>query len=773
MPDKKTDELDSAVNGIESKFAAGGSVCLHADVTIAVRGDGAPSVSLPCTRGEQAARLAPLLAAMEEAPFGHGHETKYDDSIRKALQLKPERFALDGFGDEQLARILREVRAHLVPDTQHVRAVLHKLNVYAKGGFFADHKDTPRSETHFGSLVVLLPCAFLGGALSVDHNGQQRAFDWGASTDFTPRWMPWSSDHPYERERIEKHTPGRRVQWAAFFGDAVHRVARVEDGFRVALAYELHRAAPPDPTADVLLLRAEGVRAALCRLLRDETFLPKGGHIGFNCRHLYEEKAADGAERELSSVHAACAGAGGAASAPTVKALRALKNEDAVFAVAAASTGLEVRALRVLSGSECDDWVLRKFPTKSEFPSRCEFEDLEEMSHGCIGDGAFKNVEWVGEGGPRRKLKQVQFSGTGYFGNEAESLTFYTRTALLVKVPATGAGARAALRDVALAPEQVHLTQPKPKAQGACASAKRPASPAAKPPKPAPAAKAPKPSPKPAAGGKQPAAAAAGKQPMPAGARRRSKVLKGEFNVETILDMRSTAGGPEYLIKWEGYDKPEDNTWEPEAHVTGCTELLRNFHAERLRLASLGDEAAGAPAAAAPSGAAGAAAAAGADGAGASTGDVVIEELSYGSDEDEDVEDDEDDEDDAENEEPAEARAADAAAGSAPPALYGETKASKDAAAAARLGTSRTVHVSGGKSNRVSDGTCDVTLAPGEGLQQLKTKIRRAFGKVRAPGARGVSSARGATRVCQGGCILPCRAGRARACAGRHSGRTP
>lgn len=35
------------------------------------------------------------------------------------------------------------------------------------------------------------------------------------------------------------------------------------------------------------------------------------------------------------------------------------------------------------------------------------------------------------------------------------------------------------------------------------------------------------------------------------------------FVVENILDKRCKYGRVEYLIKWQGYDNPEDNTWEP------------------------------------------------------------------------------------------------------------------------------------------------------------------------------------------------------------------
>ena len=48
---------------------------------------------------------------------------------------------------------------------------------YEQGGHFANHRDTPRSDTHFGSLVLLLPCHFTGGGLTVEHGGEAKQLD--------------------------------------------------------------------------------------------------------------------------------------------------------------------------------------------------------------------------------------------------------------------------------------------------------------------------------------------------------------------------------------------------------------------------------------------------------------------------------------------------------------------------------------------------------------------------------------------------------------------
>jgi len=51
------------------------------------------------------------------------------------------------------------------------------------------------------------------------------------------------------------------------------------------------------------------------------------------------------------------------------------------------------------------------------------------------------------------------------------------------------------------------------------------------------------------------------------------------YVVESILDKRVRRGEIEYLIKWKGYDNPEDNTWEPKGNCH-CPDLIEEFEAK-------------------------------------------------------------------------------------------------------------------------------------------------------------------------------------------------
>ena len=124
----------------------------------------------------------------------------------------------------------------------------------------------------FGSLVVVFPTAHEGGTLILRHQGEEWAFDSAAML------------------------AGRAnsLAYVAFFSDVEHEVAPVVSGHRVTLTYNLYhgdrRTLAPSARLEVrspLNAVTYEVKDALDALLRDPTFLPEGGTLGFGLNHSY------------------------------------------------------------------------------------------------------------------------------------------------------------------------------------------------------------------------------------------------------------------------------------------------------------------------------------------------------------------------------------------------------------------------------------------------------------------------------------------------------
>jgi chromobox protein 1 len=56
--------------------------------------------------------------------------------------------------------------------------------------------------------------------------------------------------------------------------------------------------------------------------------------------------------------------------------------------------------------------------------------------------------------------------------------------------------------------------------------------------------------------------------------------VMGEYDVEKILDKKKVGGQWKYLIKWEGWNNPEDLTWEPLEHLDNVPHIVQKFEEE-------------------------------------------------------------------------------------------------------------------------------------------------------------------------------------------------
>jgi hypothetical protein len=418
------DELRLAIHGVTAPFSCAGTVTPKSPVTFVFRDGFRFAVNRAMNAFAQKAELEPLLKRCRPASFGDGKKTRYDPTVRDALQLNAEGgdFTIEGF-DPESAGILKKVQRQLLPqDTNPLTADLYSVNVYVDGGHFAPHKDTPRGSDMVGSLVVCLPSQFNSGQFILSHRGIVVEHDWGAA--------------------IKGQKSPAQLHWAALFGDVNHQVERVWGGARVTLAYLLRRGSgglpAPSPGGEL----EPRTRRAWEVLLADEEFLPKGGVLGYPCCHLYHQDARFQAKPvDINEESAAM-----------------LKGRDQLTARSALAAGLSASFVPYLFENECDEtWQLERFPTskeKSKLRRQVEQADIDRAlpvrAHG--EDGANFGVTWLekrpsgASGDPdlpaAAPFHSCEYCPWGYFGNEAGDANFYTFAALHINIPQFGQGTR-------------------------------------------------------------------------------------------------------------------------------------------------------------------------------------------------------------------------------------------------------------------------------------------------------------------------------------------
>ena len=154
-------------------------------------------------------------------------KTVLDPDVRLAHEIETERFDFGYVSPRDPTRFLQShvlpgefsidnhIQKELVPGrSMHLKR--NKLGIYGKDGFFKSHVDTPSHDQMIGTLVVCLPSPHKGGELVVSHDGLEHVFDFSKL-----------SDDP------------SKFQWAAFYGDCVHEVRSVIEGFRVTITYSI------------------------------------------------------------------------------------------------------------------------------------------------------------------------------------------------------------------------------------------------------------------------------------------------------------------------------------------------------------------------------------------------------------------------------------------------------------------------------------------------------------------------------------------------------
>ena len=175
------------------------------DLEVKVSGHG------PLTKPLTADQAQQLHGLSQPSKFGHRDRTLLDKTVRHSGEINADDVELT---PNALAwsQLLLQVSQAL--GSGPLEAWVQKLLIYGPGQFFKPHQDTEKREGMVGTLVLIWPSAHIGGGLRVQHADQSATF-------------------------ASQHLQTEEIRWCAFYADCRHEVLPVEEGWRVALTYDL------------------------------------------------------------------------------------------------------------------------------------------------------------------------------------------------------------------------------------------------------------------------------------------------------------------------------------------------------------------------------------------------------------------------------------------------------------------------------------------------------------------------------------------------------
>ncbi|MBK7636047.1 MAG: hypothetical protein IPJ13_18550 [Saprospiraceae bacterium] len=157
-----------------------------------------------------------LISIAHKAPFGKGHDTILDPSVRSAWEIDASQLKFEGQDwPELMDSILKNVQNNLGIEDYTIEAQIYKLLIYEKGDFFLTHKDSEKEKGMFGTLIVALPSNHKGAELLVRFEGVEKSID------------------------FSHYSSQGKIVFGAFYADCDHEVKPLLEGYRVVLVYNL------------------------------------------------------------------------------------------------------------------------------------------------------------------------------------------------------------------------------------------------------------------------------------------------------------------------------------------------------------------------------------------------------------------------------------------------------------------------------------------------------------------------------------------------------
>ena len=147
----------------------------------------------------------------EPAQFGLRDQTLLDTTVRHTGEISADLLSLD-WQPGAFAALKQAVAQAL--GVEQIDAWLHNLLIYGPGQFFKPHQDTEKHPGMVATLVLVWPSPHIGGTLRVQLGQQEAALS-------------------------SQHLQAQDLRWFAFYADCRHEVLPVQEGWRVALTFDL------------------------------------------------------------------------------------------------------------------------------------------------------------------------------------------------------------------------------------------------------------------------------------------------------------------------------------------------------------------------------------------------------------------------------------------------------------------------------------------------------------------------------------------------------
>ena len=174
-------------------------------LSIEVEGLGPLPQPLPSTQAQALHDLS------EPAQFGLRDQTLLDPSVRHTGEVSADLLNLD-WQPGAFAALKQAVAQAL--GVERLDAWLHNLLIYGPGQFFKPHQDTEKHPGMVATLVLVWPSPHIGGTLRVQLGQQETVLS-------------------------SQHLQAQGLRWFAFYADCRHEVLPVQEGWRVALTFDL------------------------------------------------------------------------------------------------------------------------------------------------------------------------------------------------------------------------------------------------------------------------------------------------------------------------------------------------------------------------------------------------------------------------------------------------------------------------------------------------------------------------------------------------------